>query len=158
MEANALADGDFRIVATLPWEVVSKGITDYNPLNHPGTLLNFDDLPMARDEHAPDSVFPADTWSPYLHFETQPIALASPGGEARLREVLVRGVFQRHRIKTTLYGAWHRDRWLPVASGGACLRGISGVSFPWYKLEIETPMRCIDFIDAIDFSTSPNGP
>lgn len=155
IDANAVADEDFRVVTSIPYALFSQGLTGYEPLSMAGLLNRFSSLPSVREGSGDDSSIPGDGWRPYLHFETEPISLGYPDSDKRVREVMLRGLFERDKVRFTLHGARHRDRWIRIASGGPYLRGIAGASFPWYKLEVETTMRKSDFIDAITFGISP---
>jgi hypothetical protein len=86
----------------------------------------------------------------YLHVMTQPLDLGLPEQEKRVRGVTLRGIFPRDKVQMTLYGSHHREQWRKIATArGAHLRFLCGVRYRWLRVEIETPLRDGDKVDAL---------
>lgn len=128
-----LAEGETRIKLSVP----SKN----SPL--------FSSLPQYGDN--PGGTL-SETGGRHLELETEPIHLGYPEERKRILRMSLRGVFNRDKIRTELYGAEHRGEWRLLAMGrGPHLSGFCGTVCRWVKVRIEYDTREGDFIDAITF-------
>lgn len=133
----ALADSDFRIVASLPLTQLAAGI-DSLRIPAEGDTLNWDSLPKLIDP------IPSDPEYKRVRLTTAPLHLGDPESAKRVRALTVRGIFERRfagegdDIEVRLYASHHRERWhLMARSRGPHLRLLRAASFRWWLVEIE---------------------
>jgi hypothetical protein len=128
---------DFSLVGSLLVEDLSTGA---EPVAVPLTAVV-----ISGDEEG-SSIFSQSR----IHVMTPPLDLGYPELEKRMRGVTLRGIFPRDELQITLYGSHHRENWRKLATArGAHIRLLCGIRYRWLRLEIETPLRAGDSIDAL---------
>lgn len=157
---RAAADADFRIIGSMAYADAAGGVADEEVPLTAGAFSDWKTMPKLTwnasgggSGDTPEEPGQGDPYRPYLHWLTPPLDLDDPEKLKRVRGVTLRGVFPRDSVRLTLYGSHHREHWRKVAeSRGAMLRLVCGMSYRWWRVEIETPMRRGDFLDALAFT------
>ena len=145
---QAEADGDFRIIAQIPIEEAANGVAQMRLPANLTDLNDWNSLPKVGEIDS-DGRVPVK-----LILETDALDLGYPEEFKRVRGVTVRGIFDRRdtddRVKLTLFGSHHRDRWRILAtSRGAHIRFLRSVKYRWYRVKVEAPYPAM--LDALTF-------
>ncbi len=145
VNAQVMSDTDFRLIGSVPADEIT-GSDDYMTLQmSAGILADFSSLPKPEDNRPSPA-------GKTIHLRTEPLHLDYPEDEKSVRNLTLRGIFRRDKVKMRLYASQHREtRHLIASATGPYIRGLFGARWRWFEVEIECPMREGDFFDAITF-------
>lgn len=160
IRAAVNSDSTFRLLHKISLETIISG--DFTAVipTAAGALSKFNSLPKYNSVTSDTTGNPgggtatpgAPAWKPQIHFITEPLHLGYPDDDKRIRNVYLRGVFNRNDITFRLYGACHREDWrLICTSRRPLITGLCGIRYRWFRIEIESSMRREDFFDALTF-------
>ncbi len=146
---HASQDNDFRRIGSISIDEIGNN-DEFTPLPMTsGALADFSKLPEPDTTTAGDSTTTAGKTVKIL---TEPLHLEFPENEKSVRNVTLRGVFPRDKVKVRLYASQHREnRHLIASATGPYLRGIYGARWRWFEVEIEAMTREGDFFEALTF-------
>lgn len=156
IRAAVNADSTFRLLHKIPLQTLLSGESTFVIPTAAGSLSKFNSLPIysgSTPNIGSGNVNPgAPAWKPQIHFITEPLHLGYPDDDKRIRNVYLRGVFNRDEIQFRLYGSRHREDWrLICSSSRPLITGLHGIRYRWFRIEVESPMRRDDFFDALTF-------
>ena len=157
---EAAVQTDFRILMSIPLDDLTAG-TD-NDVDIPaGILTNWKLLPKfsalagtggTTDSTAADNIYDPEVWEPAVDFETEPLDLGQPEKRKWVRNMWLRGIYDRKSVTVTLYASRHREDWIPVAQGSrGWISGVSAMGFRWWKVRVKGTLREGDSLDALTF-------
>ena len=146
VEADARAAAPLRILETIPFSDFAGGFGERDVKLGPGALSQFSGFPEAGETGA-------SGWEPYLAITTGPLDLGDPERAKRVREVTLRGIFDRSSVRMRLFGAHHRGiKWRLLAETDTpYIRGLRGNAFRWLRVEVEMNRNPEDFLDYLCF-------
>ena len=168
IRANVLADTDFRIIGEVDIAQASEGVTSLQIPITSGALATWKMLPKfdpkqsGNDGEINDPTLPGgdvdDNYS-RIRLVTAPLDLGYPDDEKMIREVALRGIYNRlpptqkgdpSLPEINLFISPHRDRWRKIATGqGGYIRLPVGIRTRWLKVEVIAPRDST--FDAITF-------
>lgn len=146
VEAAARAAAPLRIIETVPFSDFARGFGERDVRLGPGALRQFSGFPEAVETGA-------SGWRPYLAITTEPLDLGDSERAKRVREVTLRGIFDRSSVRMRLFGAHHRGmEWRLLAeTDSPYIRGLRGNAFRWLRVEVEMNQNPEDFLDYLCF-------
>lgn len=161
VRADALADESFRVLATFTAEEIATGVTE-RLIPAEGNLDDWKSFPTlpngggGGDQPGGDEPGGENPpgWRPHILLQTEALDLGLPEDEKWIQSVTLRGIFRREPgiVRMTLYGSHHRENWRRIASAdGWHIRGVRGVRYRWYRVEIDARMRKGDLLEALTF-------
>lgn len=147
IRAAALSDNDFRVLASLPVSGATAGGTSVSLPDGDTPLSDWASFPKVSTESIPDTPDPGTPAVTGYHLLTEPLDLDLPERYKRIRGVTLRGIFPRPpygeaddvpRLKLTLYGSHHRERWHKIAVVlGPHIRLLRKTHYRWLRVEAD---------------------
>lgn len=152
----AEADSDFRLLHVIKFDEIENFDT-YLPLPlAAGALANLKKQPSFAERYkenggaSPEP--PAAEGNRKIKLLTEALDLGHNEERKRVKAVTLRGLFERENITLRLYASRHRETPQLIAmSRGPYLRGLCGMRFRWFYVEVETALRPGDFLEALTF-------
>lgn len=146
VNAAALASAPLRILETIPFSDFAAGFEKRDVRLAPGALTQFSGFPEADEAGG-------SGWRPYLAITTEPLDLGDSERAKRVREVTLRGIFNRLSVRMRLFGAHHRGiKWCLLAETDTpYIRGLRGNAFRWLRVEVEMNRNPEDFLHYLCF-------
>lgn len=151
IRAAALADNEFRVLASLPVSGATAGGTSVSLPDGDTPLSDWESFPKVSTESIPDTPDPGTPAVTGYHLLTEPLDLDLPERYKRIRGVTLRGIFPRPpygeaedvpRLKLTLYGSHHRERWHKIAVAlGPHIRLLRKTRYRWLRVEADIRLQ-----------------
>ncbi len=157
VELKTTESTTFRRIASISLDEIEEFAEFSNVPIAAGNLSNFTGLPAysSLKDGSSGSTDDETSVTGWTRFITEYLHLDYPENEKSIRNVTLRGVFDRKNVRIRLYGSQHRDRRiLLAATQGAYLRGVCRSRFRWMQVEIDCEMREGDFLEALTFDFS----